>query len=55
MLLFDEMNIHEKIKIYNKYAILPQNENLKILFFSKQAKFMREKIFLQKFQKMILY
>ena len=38
MLLFDEMNINEKIKIYNKYAIYPKIEKLKNTFFSKQAK-----------------
>jgi len=38
MLLFDEMNIHEKIKIYNKYAAYPKIEKLKNTFFSKQAK-----------------
>ena len=38
MLLFDEMNISEKIKIYNKYAIYPKIEKLKNTFFSKQAK-----------------
>lgn len=38
MLLFDEMNINEKIKIYNKYAIYPKIEKLKNTFFSKQPK-----------------
>ncbi|WP_145597727.1 Gfo/Idh/MocA family protein [Candidatus Pelagibacter sp. FZCC0015] len=38
MLLFDEMNINEKIKIYNKYAVYPKIEKLKNIFFSKQAK-----------------
>ena len=38
MLLFDEMNINEKIRIYNKYAIYPKIEKLKNTFFSRQAK-----------------
>ena len=45
MLLFDEMNIHEKIKIYNKYAAYPKIEKLKNTFFSKQAKIYEGKNF----------
>ncbi len=45
MLLFDEMNIQEKIKIYNKYAVYPRIEKLKNTFFSKQAKIYEGKNF----------
>ena len=38
MLLFDEMNIQEKIKIYNKYAVYPKIEKLKNTFFFKTSK-----------------
>ena len=45
MLLFDEMNSLEKIKIYNKYAIYPKIEKLKNTFFSKQARIYEGKNF----------
>ena len=45
MLLFDEMNSFEKIKIYNKYAIYPKIEKLKNTFFSKQARIYEGKNF----------
>ncbi len=37
MLLFDEMNIHEKIKIFNKYAQYPRIDKFNNKFFSKKA------------------
>ena len=45
MLLFDEMNNSEKIKIFNKYAEYPKLKNMKNNFFSKKAKIYEGKNF----------
>ena len=45
MLLFDEMNNSEKIKIFNKFAEYPKLKNLKNNFFTKKAKIYEGKNF----------
>ena len=45
MLLFDEMNNSEKIKIFNKFAEYPKLKNLKNNFFFKKSKIYEGKNF----------
>ena len=37
MLLFDELNFNNPIKIYNKYANYPKTQNFKKNFFTQKA------------------
>ncbi len=48
MLLFDEMNLHNPIKIYNKYAVYPKIQHFKKDFFNKKALIYEGKVSLPK-------
>ena len=45
MLLFDEMNLEHKIKIFNKYATYPKISDFDNKFFDKKAKIYEGKSF----------
>ena len=48
MLLFDEMDLLNPIKIYNKYAVYPKIEDFKKSFFQKKALIYEGKVYLPK-------